>query len=138
MHEYHLLAHLIEHAAAHCREHGIGKVSEVHIRKSCLFEDGVLQDAFATLAGGTQLAGAALVLDECPVEEECRSCRSMQSICCSDLIDHFFYCPSCGALGEVSTTHGLDLVGLMSGTGFEAVYVKGHCPKTDGRMSKCA
>jgi Zn finger protein HypA/HybF involved in hydrogenase expression len=107
MHEYGIVRDLMERIQS---ELAGRTVKQVRLRRGSTFAEAPLRQAFAILAAGTPLAGAALVVEEFSEQVLCGSCSTRRTITADDLIGHLFICPECGAAREIDEAHGLELL----------------------------
>jgi Zn finger protein HypA/HybF involved in hydrogenase expression len=63
-----------------------------------------------SLAPGTRLEGAALLVDTFDTRFTCAVCGHSQTITSDDLTGHFFLCPICDAVQEIDEAHDLELI----------------------------
>lgn len=110
MHEFSIAVALAEEAERHCRLAGGRRVVSLTVRIGvlCGVRVSALEDAFAAVPAGMSLAGARLVVRECPVGIWCRACRQSSSL--TDL--RRLACPHCGGPAEIRSGNELELEAL--------------------------
>ncbi len=111
MHELSIAISLVELASEAAAGAGVARVRAAHLRLGALsgVVRGALEFSFEIAAQGTPLEGAALVIEELPVEVRCGACGARTAL--ADL--QRFRCGACGApAGEVVQGRELELVAL--------------------------
>ena len=106
MHELSIAMSLVELATEEAERRGASRVNALHLRIGPL--SGVVGDAlrfsFEMAAEGTEIAGAALVIDETPIVAYCARCGVEREIPSAQLL----CCPECGA-GTPNVIRGAEL-----------------------------
>lgn len=114
MHEFGVAEELVREIARRAERDGVRHVREVRVRRSSVFAEGPLRQAFEILTLGTPLEGAALAVEEVSVEHVCEGCGRARRLTCDDLIGHVFICPDCGTAREIDEAHGLEVLGVTA------------------------
>lgn len=111
MHELSIAHDLVELAQRSAREHGLRRVTALHVRIGVL--SGVVKEAllfaFDAVAMGTLAEGAKIVIEEVPVTIFCPFCQAEQTL--SSPVP--MRCPACGTRsGDLRAGRELELVRL--------------------------
>jgi len=110
MHEVSIVQALIENIDSQLASQNVRGVSSVRVRRGSTFSADALEQSFASLAPGTRLEGAALLVDTFDTRFTCAVCGHSQTITSDDLTGHFFLCPACDAVQEIDEAHDLELI----------------------------
>jgi hydrogenase nickel insertion protein HypA len=113
MHEYSIVASIIDSMLEAIRKQGAPKIVSVHFRRASAFSEEALRQAYESLTTGTILEGAPVEIETVNLDFKC-PCGHEQVITSDDLIGHMFVCPKCGATKEIDEPHDLELVELVA------------------------
>jgi hydrogenase nickel insertion protein HypA len=109
MHEYSIVASIVDSMLEAIQKQGAAKIVSVHFRRGSAFSEEALRQAYESLTTGTILEGAPVEIDTVNLDFKC-PCGHEQVITSDDLIGHMFVCPKCGATKEIEEAHDLELV----------------------------
>lgn len=113
MHEFSIVEALITELTSRLVEENVEHVAEIHFRRGSTFSEDALRMAFESLAVGTPLEGAAVVIECVPILFSC-ACGYVQSITTDDLHGHMMVCPKCGAVSEIDEAHDLTVTKMIA------------------------
>lgn len=106
MHEYSVMAHLLETVEAEARRHGASRITAINLvmgQRSSIVDDSLLF-YFDMLAPGTLAEGARLNVRRTKMTFHCPNCAADYT---PDGLN--FECPGCGAIGQ-ATGEGSELL----------------------------
>lgn len=110
MHEVSIVQALIENIDSQLASQNIERALSVRVRRGSTFSADALEQSFASLAPGTRLEDAELLVDTFDTRFICAQCGHSQTITSDDLTGHFFLCPVCDAVQEIDEAHDLELL----------------------------
>jgi Zn finger protein HypA/HybF involved in hydrogenase expression len=114
VHEYGIMRELVARLGKDAQALGGQRVMEIRLRRGSVYSEEALRRAFATLAAGTPLAGAHLVIEEFSAIRACEACGGERRIAAEDVADHVYVCPDCGATCHVDEAYGLEVLAVTA------------------------
>src|SRR5687767_8354497 len=109
MHEYGIVAEMIDKLAVQFHQAQIAQVEWIHFRRGIDFYEDSLRDAFAAYSVGTPLEGATVVIDSATVSIQC-DCGNEGTISVEQLIGRFWVCPHCEKMHYIENIPDLEVL----------------------------